>query len=446
MHYRAVIALLFSFAVALCSCDAGPWHGVVKKDAPFNFTVSPLNFIGIPKLTVQATLPVYVCIVFANFSLPKYTEYSVENCLVYHNATAENNDYDVPLLYHDYMVGVYLSIPEADIKDQNSTVSLTLVGQDCKWGEFGMGCVPSTNIENTSYPFTQGEDKYFIYHAPQYSYEEGLVSRLSFQATLEEGGLVSEDLLIYARYLGTPSALVHDAIDNANGTLIIETPRPGPWVFYVHPIQNGTYTFHIMEEKCPQFRGGANCEFVIEPAFNNMTLTITSEKGARMLWFRTMTEQGLLISVTTSNNTDIPYIYANRWQVPVVNDKEIIADVRNCNRNYCSLVRSIAHNSTNEDWYIAIAPSTSGNITYALWFNTSCVPECETENHGECKDSGLCDCEIDFEGIDCSISKGLGPQYIVLIIIASLVVASAIIGFVAWAYMRRKRANYEIVS
>jgi len=44
------------------------------------------------------------------------------------------------------------------------------------------------------------------------------------------------------------------------------------------------------------------------------------------------------------------------------------------------------------------------------------------------------------------ISKGLGPQYIVLIIIASLVVASAIIGFVAWAYMRRKRADYEIVS
>lgn len=135
-------------------------------------------------------------------------------------------------------------------------------------------------------------------------------------------------------------------------------------------------------------------------------------------------------------------------------------DVPNCNREYCDVVRSITFNVTEEeDWYVAVVnPHDTGNVTFGIWWNSSCVTGCVNENHGQCQLDGRCECEIDFEGIDCSVcmfftlfranfsAKGLGPQYIVLIIIASLVVASAIIGFVAWAYMRRKRANYEIVS
>ena len=57
-------------------------------------------------------------------------------------------------------------------------------------------------------------------------------------------------------------------------------------------------------------------------------------------------------------------------------------------------------------------------------------------------------CVSDYEGVDCATPSGamLGAQYIVLIIIASLVVASALIGFVAWAYMRRRRQQYQVVG
>jgi len=127
----------------------------------------------------------------------------------------------------------------------------------------------------------------------------------------------------------------------------------------------------------------------------------------------------------------------------------ISADIINCNREFCNQVRSIEYNVTDvEFWYIGIFSEAAVPVTFAFWFNSTCIPDCQTDNHGQCSPdgSGRCICEIDYEGINCGKSKGLGPQYIVLIIIASLVVASAIIGFVAWAYMRRKRADYEIVS
>jgi hypothetical protein len=54
-------------------------------------------------------------------------------------------------------------------------------------------------------------------------------------------------------------------------------------------------------------------------------------------------------------------------------------------------------------------------------------------------------------GLDCQTpnENGLGSQYIVLIIIASLVLASSVIGFIVWLYMRRsksKSGGYEKVG
>jgi hypothetical protein len=447
MHYRTVLALLFAYAVAL-SYSAGPWQGVVKKDSPLNFTFSAINFQELSKLSVTTTLPVSVCFVYANYTLPRYTEYSEENCLVYHNASMPTNDYDdTILIYEAYTVGVYLAFtPDNDVI--NTTVHVSLTGAECpSFDVFGPSCTPTIIIDNSTFlhDLTQGEDAYFTYTAPDH--DGMVVGKLVFSARTETGGFVDvQDFLLYARYMGTPSALVNDAIDSANGTIIVDSPRRGSWIFYVHAMANGTYMFSVEEHLCSAGTAGSDCHLQIEPAFNNMSLTITPERGVRYLRFRSTPQQGLLVSVTALNSTNIPFIYASRYQIPVLG-KDVIADVRNCNRDYCSVVRSIAHNTTaEEDWYIVVDASVAGNTTYGLWFNTTCVPNCVEDSHGSCLDSGLCDCELDFEGIDCSISKGLGPQYIVLIIIASLVVASAIIGFVAWAYMRRKRANYEIVS
>lgn len=46
--------------------------------------------------------------------------------------------------------------------------------------------------------------------------------------------------------------------------------------------------------------------------------------------------------------------------------------------------------------------------------------------------------------VTTAASTGLSPEMIVLIVMGALVVLSAVIGFIAWAYMRRKRGYDEI--
>jgi hypothetical protein len=299
---------------------------------------------------------------------------------------------------------------------------------------------------NDSFPakFTKGETKFWTYVTGP-----GL-SHLTFSMVPGQG-ISAVDSIISARYAGG-SYILHDMTDT-NGTLTVISPRQGTWVFSVHSAEGGDAEFKLSEFRCGANSAGEGCMIPVHPAFTNMSITITPEDGWMYLRFTVDEKMPLLVSLTTNNGSNIPFMYAALGQIPVrQNDGAILADIHNCNRDYCSVVRSIIRNITtpglgmSEEWYIGIYTNVPGNTTFGLWWNNTCVPNCDTDNHGECEESGRCQCEIDFEGIDCSLSKGLGPQYIVLIIIASLVVASAIIGFVAWAYMRRKRANYEIVS
>jgi len=388
--------------------------------------------------------------------LPHWTQYNAENCLVYLNATKgspESID-KLELLQLDYQIGVFLS-NQNDKSDNSSHVVLELQGLDCPdadayWDT--TDCIPAIKLASTNdtfhYTFNKGETKFWTWQAPV----SFALSHLSFQM-LPSSEISSVESTITARYAGG-SYIIHDALDN-NGTVTVMSPRQGVWVFSVHAAEAGSADFRLTSFECGANSAGDGCMVPVKDAFSNMSITITPEDGWLYLRFPVSdAEPVLLVSITTNNGSNIPFIYASNGQIPLkLQDGSIQADIHNCNQEYCDVVRSIKRNSTvmlfaetKENWYIGIFSTVPGNTTFALWFNTTCVPDCDTDNHGECEASGRCVCEIDFEGIDCSISKGLGPQYIVLIIIASLVVASAIIGFVAWAYMRRKRANYEIVS
>jgi len=453
MHYRTVAALLFAFAVSLSYSQTHLWsgNGTVSANAPYNATMGPFNLQTTATLTLTYTRAVSVCIVYAQYKLPRWTEYNDENCLIYFNATKAGGDtIERPLLQFEYQIGVFLASPIVE-KGDNSTVHLTLTGNVCeKATEYfdGAACVEATSLQSSndtfSAAFAKGETKFWTYvTAP------GL-SHLSF--SMVQGGEISPlNSIIYARY-GGGSYKIHDATDN-NGTLKVISPRQGTWVFSVHAADAGMAHFTLDEFRCGASSAGEGCMIPVRAAFTNMSITITPEDGWMYLRFTVDEKMPLLVSVTTNNGSNIPFMYATNGQIPVrLSNGNILADIHNCNREYCSVVRSIVRNITtpglgmSEDWYVGIYTNVPGNTTFGLWWNNTCVPNCDTDNHGECEESGRCQCEIDYEGIDCSLSKGLGPQYIVLIIIASLVVASAIIGFVAWAYMRRKRANYEIVS
>jgi len=293
------------------------------------------------------------------------------------------------------------------------------------------------------YDFTANQYVYWVWENPSLLNET--VGSAVFQLMFPGDEQVApEDYVMWARYNAVPSQEHYDVAEGANATLTLETPLVGTWVFAVHftkPFSGVTVEWE--PTVCAFPSAGPKCAMHLENSFDNSSL-IAKPGVFQYYRFIATPAHGLLVSVTTNNGSDVPHLYASRGQIPSAKS----ADITNCNREYCDQVRSIAHNVTmEEDWYIAVTASvTTGNTTYAIWYGNNCIFGCEDQNHGECAPSGRCECEIDYEGIACEIPKGLGPQYIVLIIIASLVVASAIIGFVAWAYMRKKRANYEIVS
>jgi hypothetical protein len=160
--------------------------------------------------------------------------------------------------------------------------------------------------------------------------------------------------------------------------------------------------------------------------------------------------QPLWASVRSDSGFNFPTIYASKGQLPTPTSFDLV----NCNFQFCDGANILFVNATlatdNEIWFIGTTTKVV-NTTYGVWFNSVCAQECTDQNTGTCTETdpnyGMCECATSsLTGVDCTIRNGLPPEYIVLIIIAALVVASAIIGFVAWAYMRRKRVQYEHVS
>jgi len=189
------------------------------------------------------------------------------------------------------------------------------------------------------------------------------------------------------------------------------------------------------------------------------TVTIENEWD----YYQVSLPQGepLWVSVVSSSNApaDNPNLYVKSGSLPTNGMQGKDYDYMNCNlpSGQCAYANIINLNVTakapyNYTWYVGIQTQPGKNITYGIWFSTKCPPNCEnTENEsGTCVFSnnvGQCVCADGYSGLDCQISSNTLPtQYIVLIIIASLVVASAVIGFIAWAYMQRRREGYNPLS
>eukprot|EP01127_Copromyxa_protea_P001600 TRINITY_DN11559_c0_g1_i1.p1 TRINITY_DN11559_c0_g1~~TRINITY_DN11559_c0_g1_i1.p1 ORF type:complete len:439 (-),score=109.67 TRINITY_DN11559_c0_g1_i1:55-1371(-) len=438
MSVRTVLFL--SFVALSLSQNLFQGTGTVSFDntTAYTATFGPFNVHDTASLSVTNTLPVSVCIVYAAYGLPHPTQYHPDNCLFFYNSSANSLTETVPLRDQAYAIGVYLNSPNAK-KGDNTTVSVTLGGADCVtqyWdGAKCQAATPLTGFGKFSATFNKGETKFFTYTAPNY------VGTLKV-AYAAGSDINSVNSVIWARFSAVPSKFYYDAIETG-GNLTVVSPRPGVWVIGIHAADAGAGSFVLDGLVCGDKSGGVGCTVPVDPIDNIAEAVLFN--GPQ--YFRVVAVSGypFRVSVTSTNaTTGIPQLYASRGVIPTPGN----ADVSNCNDAYCDVVRTITFNTTgaDEEWFVGVFPTVTGNQTYGIWWNTTCITGCQTDNHGTCQPSGVCECEIDFEGVACSISKGLGPQYIVLIIIASLVVASAIIGFVAWAYMRRKRSAYEIVA
>lgn len=431
------------------------YSGNATTDYALNFTIPPINYADIPSFTLNSAVPAVVCFQ-EKYQTPVGPQISNESCTEFFNLTAGINSRPLPKFRNFlYYVAVYYAEPPP--AGNYTFMTLIFNGTNCSQNLFydeaaeTPVCRPATNaslgLGVTTVTFPEDgvpSTRFFVLTAPD------LWGYLSVASVANpEDAEASSD--IYIRYSAVPTTTRKDG-DNLLGPARFDSPRPGSWVIGIIGHVAGTYSFNVSVLACALNTGlaGPSCNTPYGPAEENMTLV--AFPGQYRYWiFNATRGAGLNVSITTEDRQFIPELYVSKGNLPEADNH----DIANCNQQACKVVRTIkteiAATSDWELWFISVTASvTEGNTTYGIWFNETCPSTCTADNRGYCEDegdnTGVCTCQMDYTGIDCSISHGLGAQYIVLIIIVALVVASAIIGFVAWAYMRRKRVNYELVS
>jgi len=305
-----------------------------------------------------------------------------------------------------------------------------------------MNCIVPQTISTTSnFSLSVGSSTYFAF--PFLEFNATAYITLTFTSADPSARFTT-----FARHAGRPSAQIYD-VAGAGGILTIQLPLPGQWYAYVELLAASQNVAEIIVTysglTCPAGSYGLKCNDTVIPVTASALSRITplfenqyvyfSVVANPFLWFsvQPLGAAPLLISATVGN---LPY------------NTNVI--VKNCNQPNCNSVYSIKlPNSTfggNQTWIVAVTSTV--NTSLGAWVQSLCAPGCDPLS-GNCQDAGAdigkCSCLDGFDGIECLNPTGLPSQYIVLIIIASLVVTSAVIGFIAWAYMRRKRVHYEKV-
>eukprot|EP01126_Amoeba_proteus_P025518 TRINITY_DN2543_c0_g1_i2.p1 TRINITY_DN2543_c0_g1~~TRINITY_DN2543_c0_g1_i2.p1 ORF type:complete len:191 (-),score=21.68 TRINITY_DN2543_c0_g1_i2:350-922(-) len=164
----------------------------------------------------------------------------------------------------------------------------------------------------------------------------------------------------------------------------------------------------------------------------------------------TTPDSPLWVSLTSADPLiSIPSLYASSGQIPTSSHY----DISHCNQEYCNKVPSILQTSNStEIWFVGVTISNTSLardkfIQTAIWYNSSCIPGCTVANHGNCQNSS-CYCTQNYYGLDCAQVDGLARQYLILIVVASIIVLSTIGGFVVCGSLRRnrKREQYDVIS
>jgi len=246
------------------------------------------------------------------------------------------------------------------------------------------------------------------------------------------------------------------SICDYSGNTTIPAPPIGTYIGIVTPKsgRNNTFTLSTSTVGCPWKDDnrtiGPGCSLTYLP-LGYKTLSTGNLQPSGWIYYQvnaSLPDQPFWITVVSPDGP-APQVIVSLGQIPTIQE----ADVRGCNQPNCENTIINLNTSAlppgNYTFYVGVYSNTSSS--YGIWSGSVCAPGCET--NGDCTTSGVktgsCVCKTDYAGIDCSAynQSGLPAQYIVLIIIASLVVASAIIGFIAWAYMQKKRrGDYSPVA
>jgi len=275
-------------------------------------------------------------------------------------------------------------------------------------------------------------------------------------------------LHFYARQLGYPYLPPTDITNNdffaINSPLTISTPAPGDWFIAIQNLQNTSIqSFNITSQpllcNVTAGQGGPSCS-------DNTVVDLTAQPVGLMIKNRSRTETLMYYKYTVSpaeNVTMLNFAVASldgispapevfvRWgNLPTTT----IYDFKGCSTQFCfvNFVNLGVLEGANNNWFIGVLAYNASGDDFGIWRGDICPNDCNSNNNqGTCNTfgpkMGSCTCNTGYSLIDCSSSNGpigFPVQYIVLIVMGSLVVLSALFGFIAWVYMKKKKHYEEI--
>jgi len=254
---------------------------------------------------------------------------------------------------------------------------------------------------------------------------------------------------VYIGYGTTPVVGMNDVTDQT-----IPYPQSGNLtaLYVINGTIGTAYTIpKVMFTNCTSMTAGPTCQYSLSGVPASLLQTDIPLLKDQWAYYE-VTTQPLWVNVWSANTVVTDFnVYVRAGTLPTA----VKYDVINCNvPGLCTFATIINLNGTvlpeAQTYFVGVQALT--NITYTIWWSSTCAPGCENaDESGVCNynppNVGLCSCEDGYKGFACTTPDGTLPtQYIVLIIIASLVVLSALIGFFAWAYMQRKREGYSSLS
>lgn len=254
---------------------------------------------------------------------------------------------------------------------------------------------------------------------------------------------------------------------NTTSTVTIPAPQPGSWFVTVLRVDGvvSTYNLTAAVSVCANAsQAGPLCTETYAPYLANVTANSVGNAVARnasasgLTLFRiarsSVTGGSIFIAVAGLRPSKFP---ANVTLYIAVGGAPTLSSPvwTGCDEGPCGTVQAANFSSaitTAGDIWIGVGNVNASDQIIA-WRDSVCANNCNAQ--GTCVEDtsndkfGQCQCQNLYEGVDCSVKPtGLPIQVIVLIIIGSLLVLTALVGLIAWIVSRRgaNRAGYTEVA
>jgi len=295
-----------------------------------------------------------------------------------------------------------------------------------------------------------------------YSYEVTAPALNSILQNLLINFYHNDTITTYARYHGVPAPDLYDVMGGQSLSFV--DPAIGTWIILVvvNTTNHTNYIPSSISTYCQNGTTGINCTVPIKntASFTNGGNAVKYAQGEKLAKNNDIqyyalynyTYNQLYVSLYDASKDNKAMIYASFNRPPQMKNMTFDADIYGCNGQFCTSVQSISTKSGNLSlkdgtygtWYVAVVAQRD-TTEYIFWYDTVCPNDCGSQ--GSCPTTGdnygLCQCNTSYTAPLCTQSSQV-VEYIILIVIAALVLVSAILGLIAWAYMRRRAQYVEV--